>query len=52
MTAFLPLKLEDRMLQMELSYKNLEEDEIASTHFEVVARGGGYDVIVVEQIPK
>jgi hypothetical protein len=52
MIAFLPLKLEDRMLQLELAYNNLGEDQIASTHFECVVRGGKYDVVVVHQISK
>lgn len=52
MIAFLPQALEDRMLQLELAYANLEEDQIASTHFECVQRGGKYDVVVVHQIPK
>jgi len=52
MAAFLPLELEERMLKMELAYKNLEEDEILSTQFECFQRGGGYDVMVVNQIPK
>lgn len=52
MLAFLPTELEERMLKLELAYGGLEEDEIRTTRFEVVQRGGGYDVIVVEQIPK
>jgi hypothetical protein len=51
-TIFLPLSLEERMLQKELEFMNLEEDEIASTRFECFATGGGYDVKVVSQIPK
>lgn len=49
---FLPLDLEQRMSDMELSFRNLEEDQIQSTRFELVRRGGGYDVIVSDQIPK
>ena len=52
MAAFLPLELEERMLKLELAHNNLEEDEIASTQFEVVRRGGKYDVVVSHQIPK
>lgn len=51
MVLFLPQELEDRLSQLERAYNNLEEDEIASTIFEVVYRNGKYDVIVAEQIP-
>ncbi len=51
MLAFLPQTLEDNMLKQELAYGNLKEDQIAKTEFEVVRRGGGYDVIVVSQTP-
>lgn len=50
--AFLPRELEERMLRMELAYMNLAEEEIASTTFRVVRRGGGYDVQVERQIPR
>ena len=50
--AFLPRELEERMLRMELAYMNLAEEEIASTTFRVVRRGGGYDVQVESQIPR
>ncbi len=50
--AFLPRELEERMLKMELAYMNLAEEEIASTTFRVVRRGGGYDVQVESQIPR
>jgi hypothetical protein len=52
MIAFLPLALEDRMLKLELAYKGLKEEQIASTHFECIVRGGKHDVVVVQQIPK
>lgn len=52
MLAFLPQSLEDNMLKRELAYGNLKEDQIAKTEFEVVRRGGGYDVIVVSQKPR
>lgn len=47
--VFLPQELETRMVKMEHDYGNLSEDQIASTTFAVVQRGGGYDVIVAEQ---
>jgi hypothetical protein len=52
MLAFLPVELEQRMLKMELAYKGAQsEDDIIQTVFECVARGGGFDVIVVDQKP-
>jgi hypothetical protein len=51
-TIFLPKTLEDRMLDLELQYMNLEEDEIASTRFQCFSTGSGYDVKVISQIPK
>lgn len=47
--VFLPHELETRMVKMEHDYGNLSEDQIASTTFAVVQRGGGYDIIVEEQ---
>lgn len=52
MLCFLPREVEDKMARMEKAYGGLNEDQIASTTFEVVRRGGGYDVQVVEQKPK
>ncbi|MBI3461608.1 MAG: hypothetical protein HY000_00900 [Planctomycetes bacterium] len=50
--SFLPLALEEKLLKLELAYRNLEEHEILSTQFEVVRRGGGYDVMVTGQTPR
>ena len=52
MVAFMPLELETKMLDLELRYGNLAEEDIASTQFEVVRRGSAYDVIVVRQVPR
>lgn len=52
MVVFLPQPLEDKMLRLELSYNNLEEDEIKTTHFKTIKRGGKLEVVVTEQIPK
>lgn len=52
MLVFLPEAVEDKMARMEAAYAGLKEDQIASTVFEVVRRGGGYDVQVVEQTPR
>jgi len=50
--AFLPPELENRMLELELNYQNRREDEIRSTTFEVLRRGGKYDVMVLKQVLK
>ena len=52
MIVFLPLALEERMLQMELAHQNLREEEIERTDFEVITRGQDYDVRVRRQIPR
>lgn len=52
MLVFLPENVEDKMARMEAAYAGLKEDQIASTVFEVVRRGGGYDVQVAEQTPR
>ncbi len=50
MVAFLPIDLEQKMLKMELAFKGAtSEDEVISTIFECVNRGGGYDITVVDQ---
>jgi hypothetical protein len=50
MCAFLPTPLEEKMLKLELAYKGApNEESIVQTVFECVQRGGGYDVIVVDQ---
>jgi hypothetical protein len=52
MLALLPVELEQRMTQLELAFKGAtSEQEIIQTVFECVRRGGGYDVIVVDQKP-
>jgi hypothetical protein len=51
-TIFLPVSLEEKMLARELEYMNLEEEDIASTRFQCVSSGSGYDVKVISQIPK
>jgi hypothetical protein len=52
LTVFLPLELEERMVELETSYMNLEEDEIASTRFQCIPAARGYDIKVAGQIPK
>ncbi len=51
MLVFLPETVEEKMARMEAAYAGLKEDQIASTTFEVVRRGGGYDIQVVDQKP-
>ncbi|HWB12182.1 MAG TPA: hypothetical protein VG826_23345 [Pirellulales bacterium] len=50
--AFLPMELEERMLKLELDAAGVPEDQIASTHFVVVPRGGSYEVQVLKQTLK
>jgi len=52
MIVFLPLDMEERLLEMELAYRNLREEEILKTEFEVTHRGGNYDVKIMRQTPK
>lgn len=52
MVAFLPQELERKMLELELTYQNRREEEIETTVYEVVRRGGKYDVFVIKQILK
>jgi hypothetical protein len=47
--AFFPEKLEHRLLEIELAYKGLKEDDIFETKFNVRKVGGGYEPVVVEQ---
>jgi hypothetical protein len=52
MIAFFPLELEERMSKLELAYRGrASEADIIQTVFECVSRGGGYDVMVVDQKP-
>ncbi|HET6883407.1 MAG TPA: hypothetical protein VFI31_24870 [Pirellulales bacterium] len=50
--AFLPLEVEERMLKLELAAAGVPEDQIATTHFVVVPRGGGYEVQVLKTVLK
>jgi len=52
MIVFLPLAMEDRLLEMELAYRNFKEEEILKTDFEVIKRGERYDVKIIEQTPR
>jgi len=52
MVAFLPLELEARMAELEKNYQGRQEEEIRSTIFEVIRRGGKYDVMVIKQTLK
>jgi hypothetical protein len=50
--AFFPEKLEHKLLNMELKYKGLREEEIYETRFKIRKRGGGYEPEVTEQTKK
>lgn len=53
MIAFLPLPLEEKMSKLEMARARergvTREEDIKQTVFECVRRGGGFDVIVVDQ---
>jgi hypothetical protein len=51
MIVFLPVDLENRMLELELAYGGAkEEEDVVQTHFQVVPRDGGFDVQVSSQV--
>lgn len=52
LVIFLPVEVEQRMAELERSYKGLSEDQIAQTRFRVVPKDGRYDVAVAGQTPK
>lgn len=52
MIMFLPLDLEKRMLEMELSYRKRQPEQIQTTTFGVTRSGGEYDVIVLDQVAR
>ncbi|HUY89608.1 MAG TPA: hypothetical protein VMV10_12810 [Pirellulales bacterium] len=49
---FFPAAVEQRMAQLELSYANLREDQIAYTLFRIAQRGQSYEVEVAAQGPR
>jgi hypothetical protein len=51
LVAFFPQKLELHLLDLELKFRGLQEDDIQETRFRVIRRGAGYEVQVVDQIP-
>jgi hypothetical protein len=50
--AFFPRGLEDELSRKELNYRNRRSEDIEETIFQVVVRGGGYEVVVVGQTVK
>jgi hypothetical protein len=50
--AFFPPELERKLLQMELRYKGVREDQIKETRFKVRRTAGGYEPVVIEQTAK
>jgi hypothetical protein len=50
--AFMPDKLEQKLLQLEKAYRGLAEDQIEETKFRIVERDGRFEPQVVEQTPK
>jgi hypothetical protein len=50
--AFFPRGLEDELSRKELNYRNRRSEDIEETVFRVIVRGGGYEVVVVDQTAK
>jgi hypothetical protein len=47
--AFFPRELEDRMSRMERGHQNRRSEDIEETVFEVIVRGGKYEIVVASQ---
>ncbi len=47
--AYFPRELEEKLAALEKNYQNKPPEQIRSTAFKVIVRGGNYDFIVVEQ---
>lgn len=47
--AYFPRDLEEKLAALEKNYQNKPPEQIRSTAFKVIVRGGNYDFIVVEQ---
>ncbi|MBX3399877.1 MAG: hypothetical protein KF873_14125 [Gemmataceae bacterium] len=47
--AYFPRELEEKLAALEKNYQNKNPEQIRSTAFKVIVRGGNYDFIVVEQ---
>jgi hypothetical protein len=50
--AFFPTELEVKLAQLEKAHNNKRSEEIEETVFQVVSRGGEYDMVVVRQTLK
>jgi len=50
--AFFPAELEADLSRKEKAYRNRQSENIEETIFQVVVRGGQYEIAVVEQRPK
>lgn len=48
--AFFPKELEDEMDRKERGYRNRQPEQIERTFFRAVIRGGGYDLVVDDQV--
>ncbi len=47
--AYFPRELEEKLSALEKNYQNKQPEQIRSTAFKVIVRGGSYDFVVVEQ---
>lgn len=50
--VIMPKKFEDELARKERNYRNRREEDIEETVFQMVIRGGTYDILVYDQIPK
>jgi hypothetical protein len=47
--AYFPPEMEEKLSRMEKSYKNRRSEDIEETRFELIMRGGKYEMIVADQ---
>jgi hypothetical protein len=47
--ALFPYTLEKELLRKELAFKNRKEEEILETRFQILMRGNGYEIYVLDQ---
>lgn len=50
--AFFPKGIEAQLAQKETGYRNRRPEDIEETVFRVIVRGGGYEIVVDDQVPK
>jgi hypothetical protein len=50
--AFMPLKLETKLFELERDHRGLAEDQIEETKFRIVEKNGRFEPQVIEQTPR